>query len=183
MEILITDIETTGFNHKSDGILEIGAVSLDLNNGEVKEVFDSLLKEDLLRGRHHNAWIFNNSDLNIEDIRKAPNSETVLQEFQEVVDAYPYGCTAFNNVFDFGFLEDRGIVFPKKLPCPMKLSTDICKIPSPRGYRFKWPNVEQAFKFFFPDTKYVEEHRGLDDAKHEAMIVYKLYEMGVFKID
>jgi len=29
----------------------------------------------------------------------------------------------------------------------------------------------------------VEQHRGADDAKHEAMIVYKLYQDGVFKID
>lgn len=183
MEILITDIETIGFNHKQDGILEIGAVSLNLKTGEIKEVFDSLLREDLLRGRHQSAWIFNNSDLKVEDIRSAPKAEKVLMEFQEVIDAYPYGCTAFNNVFDFGFLEDRGITFDKKLPCPMKLSTDICRIPSRRGSGFKWPNVEEAFKFFFPDIQYTEKHRGLDDAKHEAMIVYKLYQMGVFKID
>ena len=50
------------------------------------------------------------------------------------------------------------------------------------GY-LKNPNVEEAFKFFFPDIQYSEKHRGLDDAKHEAMIVYKLYQMGVFKID
>lgn len=182
MEILITDIETTGFNHKNDGILEIGAVSLNLNTGEIKEVFDSLLREDLLRGRHQEAWIFKNSDLKVEDIRNAPKSEGVFMEFQEILDAYPYGCTAFNNVFDFGFLEDRGLII-KKLPCPMKLSTDICKIPGRNGRGFKCPNVEEAFKLFFPDIQYSEKHRGLDDAKHEAMIVYELYKMGVFKID
>jgi DNA polymerase-3 subunit epsilon len=183
MEILITDIETTGFNHQNDGILEIGAVSLNLKTGEIKEVFDSLLKEDLLTGRHHKAWIFQNSDLKVEDVRNAPAAEKVLMEFQEVVDAYPYGCTAFNNKFDFGFLENRGITFAKKLPCPMLLSTNICGIPSPRGRGLKWPNVEEAFKFFFPEHQYTEKHRGLDDSKHEAMIVHELYKRGVFKID
>jgi len=43
--------------------------------------------------------------------------------------------------------------------------------------------VEEAFDFFFPDNEYVEAHRGADDSKHEAMIVYKLYELGVFKLN
>ena len=64
----------------------------------------------------------------------------------------------------------------------MLLSTDICKIPGRYG-KNKWPSVEEAFAFFFPDEEYSEKHRGLDDAKHEAKIVYRLYQDGVFKID
>jgi DNA polymerase-3 subunit epsilon len=43
--------------------------------------------------------------------------------------------------------------------------------------------VEEAFKFFFPESQYIEAHRGADDAKHEAMIVYELYKLGIFKIN
>ena len=179
MKILITDIETTGFLNTGGSIVEIGAVSLDLENGEIKEVFNSLLKEDRLTAKDREAWIFSNSDLTVEAVRNAPKSSHVFERFQELLNQYPDGVTAFNNVFDFGFLEDRGLRF-KKLPCPMKISTNICKIPSPRGRGYKWPKVEEAYKFFFPDTKYIEAHRGLDDARHEAEIVYKLYQMGVF---
>lgn len=34
--------------------------------------------------------------------------------------------------------------------------------------------------FLFGNTGYIEAHRGLDDAIHEAKIVYKLYQMGEF---
>lgn len=184
-EILIVDIETTGFLNQGGSIVEIGAVSLDLDSGEIKEVFESLLKEDILTAKHRSppyGWIFKNSDLKVEDVRSAPRATGVLSEFQEVVNAYPLGCTAYNNKFDFGFLESRDIVFPVKLQCPMLLSTDICQIPGKRG-GYKWPSVEECFNHFFPDDVYSEKHRGLDDAKHEAMIVYELYKMGVFNID
>ena len=132
-KILILDIETTGFLNQNGSIIEIGMVELNLDNGEIKTVYDSLLK--------------------------------------------------YNNNFDFSFLESRGIEFPKKLPDPMKLLTDIMKLPNNNGYNnYKWPSVEEAYKYLFPESNYIEKHRGADDAKHEAEIIYKLYEMGIFKI-
>ena len=66
----------------------------------------------------------------------------------------------------------------------MLLATDVCKLPSRNGKPgYKWPSVEEAWKHFFPNTKYVEAHRGADDAKHEALIVYELYKMGLFRIN
>jgi DNA polymerase-3 subunit epsilon len=65
----------------------------------------------------------------------------------------------------------------------MLLLTEIMKLPKNNGYSgYKWPSVEEAFKYFFPDTQYVEKHRGADDSKHEAMIVYELYKMKIFTI-
>lgn len=187
MKILVLDIETTGFLQKGGSIVEIGIVELDLSNGNIKEVYNSLCREEILTAKHREepfGWIFRNSDLTIDEVRNAPAFEKVKEEVQELINKYPKGCTAYNNTFDFGFLEDRGISFPKKLACPMKLSTSICKIPSTNGYGgYKWPSVEEAFSYFFPEIEYNEKHRGLDDAKHEAMIVYKLFQMGEFKIE
>lgn len=183
-EILVLDIETTGFQNQGGSIVEIGIVSLNLDTGEIKEVFNSLLREDILTAKHREepyGWIFRNSDLTVDEVRKALPADNVFDEVQKILDSYPLGCTAYNNKFDFGFLRDRGIKI-KSLPCPMMLSTDICKIPG-RFDSYKWPSVEEAFAFFFPEEEYKEKHRGLDDAKHEAMIVYKLYQDGVFKID
>jgi len=182
-KILILDIETTGFLNQGGSIVEIGIVDLDLDTGEINEVFNSCLREDILSAKHREepfGRIFRNSDLTIEEVRKAPIAFHVLAVVQGILDTYSLGCTAYNNDFDFGFLEDRGIKIIK-LPCPMKLSTDICKIPGKYG-KYKWPSCEEAFHFFYPEINYVEKHRGLDDAKHEAMIVYKLYQMGVFKL-
>jgi DNA polymerase III epsilon subunit-like protein len=103
-------------------------------------------------------------------------------KIQEVIDSFENGVTAYNNAFDFGFLESRGFNFPKKLGCPMLLSTNICKIPHSRGSGFKWPNVEEAYKFFTGKTDFIEKHRGADDALHEAEIIHHLYKLGIFKL-
>ena len=182
-EILVLDIETTGFLNQGGSIVEIGIASLNLETGEIKTVFDSLCREKILTAKHRKSpfgWIFNNSDLTPEQLRKAPTIEDISLKVQAILNDYPLGCTAFNKAFDFGFLRSRGFVV-KDLPCPMLLSTSICKLPGKRG-GYKWPKVEEAYRFFFGKTDYVEQHRGADDAMHEAEIVYELYKRGVFKI-
>ena len=173
MKILVLDIETTGFFPKGK-IVEIGIVSLDLDNGNIEEIFSSLLREEgeIKKG----AWIFENSDLTLEEVLAAPPAHEVFAEVQDII--RDIGVTAYNKSFDFTFLKDRGLII-KELPCPMLLATPVCKIRNSRGY--KRPKVQEAFDFFFPEIEYVEKHRGLDDARHEAMIVWKLWELGVFE--
>lgn len=181
-KILILDIETTDFLQKGGKIVEVGIVELDLSNGSREIIFDSVCWETGLTEKEvDESWIINNSDLTKEAIRTSPNLKKIQPQIQEILNQYPIGATAFNNAFDFGFLESRGFTFPKKLSCPMKLSTEICKLPNPRG-GYKWPKVEEAHKHFFGDVGYHEKHRGADDAFYEAEIVYELYKLGIFKI-
>lgn len=181
-KILIIDIETTGFLQQNGKIVEIGIVELDLNTGERNILFDEVCHEKGITIEElQNSWIIKNSDLTTELIKYSGSLESKQKRIQKLLDDYPIGTTAFNNSFDFGFMEDRGFVFPKKLPCPMKLSTDICKLPNSRG-GYKWPKVEEAHLHFFGDVGYIEKHRGADDAYFEAEIVYKLYQLGIFKI-
>jgi len=183
-KILILDIETTGFIQQGGKIVEVGIVELDLSNGIRKIIFDSVCWETGLTEKEvDESWIVKNSDLTKEAIRNSKNLKVLQPEIQSILNSYHLGATAFNNAFDFGFLENRGFVFPKKLPCPMKISTDICKIPHPKHSGYKWPKVEEAHKYFFGDVGYIEKHRGADDAFFEAEIVHKLYELGIFKID
>jgi DNA polymerase-3 subunit epsilon len=182
--ILIIDIETTGFLKAGGKIVEIGIVELNLQNGDTRIVFDEVMHErPITKEEVENSWIVKNSDLTVEEIRSSKQLKHHFAEVQSILNKYPLGCTAFNNAFDFGFMEDRGFKFPKKLPCPMKLATNVCKIPSKFGRGgYKWPNVEEAYKHFFGETNYIEKHRGADDAKHEAEIVHELYLQGVFTI-
>lgn len=183
-KILILDIETTGFLQQGGKIVEVGIVELDLTNGERIILFDEVCFESgITLSELEKSWIIENSDLTVKMVKYSGSLESKRKRIQQILNDYPIGATAFNNVFDFGFLEDRGFVFPKKLPCPMKLSTDICKIIHPNGYGLKWPKVEEAHKHFFGDVGYIEKHRGADDAYHEAEIVFELYKMGVFLIN
>lgn len=182
--ILIIDIETTGFLKARGKIVEIGIVELDMRSGETKVLFDEVMHErPITKEEVESSWIVKNSDLTVEEIRKSKQLKDYFTEVQDILNKYPLGCTAFNNTFDFGFMEDRGFKFPKKLACPMKLATNVCKIPSKFGGRgYKWPNVEEAYKHLFGDTNYIEKHRGADDAMHEAEIVHELYLQGVFRL-
>lgn len=185
MNILVLDIETTGFLQANGKIVEIGAVDLNLETGEIKEVFNEIvLDKDLTILELKNSWIIKNSDLSLKDFENAKPILQVLNDFQKLVDSYQIGATAYNNTFDFSFLEHYRIKFGVKLGCPMKLSTPICQIPSKNGYAgYKWPSVEEAYHFFFPEKKdFVEAHRGLDDAKHEAEIIFELYKREIFKV-
>lgn len=183
MKILIIDIETTDVSHLKGKIVEIGIVELDLVLGQKKIIFNYVTHEKgITPDEVNNSWIVKNSDLNLQQIRFSVILDRLKPIVQNILNAYPLGATAFNNPFDFTWMESRGFVFPKKLPDPMRLSTDILKIPK-QGGGFKWPNVEEAHKHFFGQTGYIEKHRGADDAFHEADIVFALYKMGVFKID
>jgi len=185
-KILVVDIETTGFLNQGGSIVEIGIVALCLETGQTEIIFDSLLRENILTAKHREepmGWIFRNSDLTPEAVRDAPSASEVLTKVQHIIDQYPLGCTAYNKQFDFGFLTDRGLII-KELPCPMLLATDICQLPNKHGYKnYKWPSVEEAWRHFFPAITYNERHRGADDAKHEALIVYELYKLGIFKLN
>ena len=181
-KILIIDIETTGFMPEGK-IVEIGAVSLDVETGDITEVFSELCKpEGITVGEVMGSWIIQNGYINPSELKLARPLKSVCADFQAAIDGQEWvGATAFNRAFDFPFLEREGIRLPEKLGCPMLLSTDVCKLPSKNGKAgYKWPKVEEAWSFLV-GTPYTELHRGCDDAKHEAVIVWKLIGMGVFK--
>lgn len=178
----IIDIETTGFLNSGGKIVEVGIAGLDLKNGQVVKLFHSLCRESGMTGKDRNAWIFQNSDLLVEDVREAPDLCTIADEIQSVIDKCS-GVTAYNRKFDFDFLEDRGIIIDNGIACPMLLATDVVKAPHKQAWKkkgYKWPTVEESWAHFFPDAPYVEQHRGLDDATHEALIVYKLWKLGLY---
>ena len=182
-KILIVDIETTGFLKDNGKIVEVGMVELNLENGEKKILFSEVTHEKgITKEEVENAWIIGNSDLTVEEVRHSKRLDLLKEDIQKIIDSYPLGVTAYNNVFDFTFLEKKGIKFPKKLACPMLLSTPILKLKGKYG-KYKWPNVNEAYGFYFPESKYIEKHRGADDAFHEADIIYELYKRDVFKIN
>ena len=178
MKIAIIDLETTGFLNEGGLIVEVGIVELDLNTGEKKIIYDELVREPFYNEKHKDSWIFSNSNLKHEDIMNA--NPLNLREIQDILTIYP--VTAYNKEFDLDFLRSRGLEIYSELSCPMRVATQICKIPHPTGYGYKWPKVQEAWEFLFGKTGYLEAHRGADDALHEAEIVYKLYKMGEFRV-
>lgn len=177
MNVVVVDCETTGLYPHYDLILEIGIVELNLLTGETKILFDSLVKESMFSEEHRHSWIFENSDLSFDEVMNAPLLDELKPEIQAIFNRN--SVTAYNKSFDLGFLKSRGIHVPNELPCIMLTATNILKIPFLRGIKkFKWPKCQESFEFFFPATSYIEKHRAVDDAIHEAMILYEIFRRG-----
>ena len=184
-EIAIVDIETSGFQNQGGLIVEIGIVGLNLDTGEVTNEFDAVVKEPDFGERHTKTpygWIFKNSDLGYKEVLSANDLTQMISKIQTIFDKFSLGATAFNKQFDFGFLKSRGLKI-KELPCIMLSAAPVVDLPPNPGFSdAKWPKVEEAWKYFFPNIVYKETHRALDDARHEALIAYALYKLGKFRI-
>lgn len=161
-------------------IIEVGIVELDLISGATRILFDSLVKESPFGDIHRDAWIFNNSDLKFEDVEDAPVLDKVRDEIQEILNQF--SLTAYNNAFDFGFMESRGFTIKKDLPDIMAVAKNTCKIMYAKG-GYKNPKMQEAWDNLFPNTNYREAHRAVDDAIHEAKILFEMYKRGEYKIE
>ena len=173
-EIIVLDIEKTGFLESGGQIVEIGMVLLNVKTGHIRKLFDKVICPGPFTSKSksfsNSAWIFQNSDLTVDMVLQAQFLNTYRNEIQFLLDKYP--VTAFNKKFDLGFLRKYEFKIPKELPCIMLELTPYTKLPGPYGY--KWPKVEEAWQHFFPDFSYDEAHRAYDDAFHEARILYEM---------
>ena len=156
-------------------ILEVGIVELNLATGETKILFDSFVKEPDFGKEHKDSWIFHNSDLKFEDCETAPSLDHVKNQIQEIFNRY--SLTAYNNSFDFGFIESRGFTIKKDIPDIMAAAKEACKIRYSRG-GYKNPRMQEAWDNLFPNTNYIEKHRAADDAIHEAIMLFEMYKRG-----
>ena len=179
-EILVLDIETTGLSPVNDFILELGIVKLNLDTGEITELFDAIFKDPNLTAKHRNSWIFQNGFMDIKEVRDAKPLSSYREEIQEILTPFKGKITAWNRSFDESFLSAKGFDLGSDVICPMKASTHFFKIKGSRG--FKWPKAQEAWDILFPDTPKIEAHRGLDDSIMEAKIIFELVQMGVYKI-
>ncbi|MFX1447634.1 MAG: exonuclease domain-containing protein [Promethearchaeota archaeon] len=173
-------METTDLKPENGLIIEIGIVELNLKTGRTRVLFDSTVKESSFGDFHKDAWIFCNSDLKFEDIENAPNLNHVRRKIQEILDHY--SLTAYNTSFDFGFMESRGFTIRKDIPDIMASAKEACKIMYPNG-GYKNPRMQEAWNNFFPNSNYREKHRAVDDAIHEAKILYEMFKRGDYKIE
>jgi DNA polymerase III epsilon subunit-like protein len=67
---------------------------------------------------------------------------------------------------------DRGIrALARSSYCTMRTATDVCRIPGPRGY--KWPNLQEAHRFFFNEG-FEGAHDAMADVRACARVYFEL---------
>ena len=172
MKLLIIDIETTGFVPQGQSIVEIGMVLCDSDTRETIPVFNQVVRDDEFDYyKHKNAWIFQNTDLTAEQVRNAKHIDEYREELQGLFDKYL--LTAYNKRFDLSFMRARGF----DIKDTKDLMVNGRNISLTMTGKKSAPSVEKLYSWFFPDENYIEKHRGLDDALHEAKIFYKFCDM------
>lgn len=177
MNIAVVDIETASINPRikfkveNDIICEIGIVKLDLESGEITNLFDQICHEE--KCCSPKSWIFKHSDLTYSEIAESTYLDDVKEEIQSIFNEYP--VTAWNQQYDFRRLEhpSRGFTINNKFWDPMIMLTNLIKIPHPHRNGYKYPSVPEGWKYFNPDTKFVHKHRAIQDARDEAQIIYQ----------
>ncbi len=178
-ELLVLDIETTGFSPTNDFILELGIVKLNLTTGKITTLFDRVFKDPNLTAKHRKSWIFVNGFMHIDEIRNALPLDNYREEIQSILNPFKGKIIAWNRDFDEKFLIYEGFDLGADIECPMKASTEFFAIEGNRGH--KWPKAQEAWDILFPHNHKIEEHRGLDDAIMEAKIIFELYKRGVYR--
>lgn len=172
-EIVVVDIETTGLEPEYSSIVELGFCMLNTTTGKITKLWDIVCREKN-RYINKNAWCFENSSLTYEDVKNAGLLEDCKEEIQGILDLAP--VAAYNKDFDFGFLRSRGFIIAKEIRDPMLILTPIMKLPH-EYYDYKWPSMEEAYHYFFPDNGFTHQHRAVVDAYYEAKIIWELIKL------
>ena len=176
MEIVVVDIETgviepTLNNYDIDNCLicEIGIVSLDLETGERRVVFNRTCQER--PGAHPSSWVFGNTSLTLDEVTASPFFHDLKPTIQDLFDAKP--VTSWSHDFDLAILESRGLKIPIKFWDPKTTLKHFLKLNHPSGKGHKWPSVQEAHRYFNPDKPLQQTHRAAQDAQIEAQIIHQ----------
>ncbi len=169
MEIVVIDIETTGFSPRLDNIVEIGAVIVNTQTLRYEPLFDSLCNPGESHKKLKQTWICKNGYLTPEEILNAPTIENVAVDFNKVLGARSW--TSFNLEFEYRFLsQPPWAIRNVQGHCLMRAMTPVCKIPQTNKY--KWPKLTEAYHEIGGSGS--EKHRALDDTIKGAEILIHL---------
>ena len=176
MEILVVDIETTGFNVKTDAIVEIGITLVNTETKSIDLKFNNVIRhKKFIEWKHKNSWIFQNTTLTVEDVKNANSLDYYFSEIQDLFNKYK--MTAYNKQFDLKFLKLAGFKIDD-IKCLMKTAKTHSHYKDKKG-NIKTPSVEEIYnQFFSKDGEiYVEQHRAGADAIDESKILLHMVEL------
>lgn len=155
---IVIDTETTGFNAKTDELLQVSIIDTDGN-----VLFDSFFKPT-----RHSEWkeAENVNGISPEMVANSPTIDEKIAVINDILHSADE-VIGYNTGFDIGFLESNGATFKAeyKVVDVMKLFAPVYGVWSdePKDYLKLVDNLEAAKK----KKKYLEEHP--DEADDEEV--------------
>jgi DNA polymerase III subunit alpha, Gram-positive type len=150
---VIFDLETTGLESTREEIIEIGAIKIE--NREVKDVFNMLVKPEKLLGQH----ITELTGISQEMLENEPPIKPVLSKFMEFIGDNI--LVAHNADFDSGFVKTQlkkhfNKDLPNQIVCTLHISRDL--LPNLENHK-----LHTIAKYY--DLNIVNRHRAIGDVE------------------
>ena len=189
-EIYVLDTETTGLKGApEDCVVDIGIARVNLESGEVREAYSSVLGYDVDRWNEYRrtAWIFENTDMSLDMVRAAPPAEDVIADVRKLLKGK--NVTSYNVAYDMG-------KFLYKAPWSMRrvfdeandimlAAKDVCKLPSQYyGRDYRYPKLDYAYETIVEgdpaEIHGTQNHRAYSDAVMASYVMIQLYRDGQY---
>lgn len=190
MEVIMIDTETTGlFGYPDDVVVEIALSRVDLDKGTVKPAYTSIVGHDTNdwpQSMKH-AWIFENTELTVKDVRNGTPIDKVVDVVREFVSGQM--VTSYNVAFDFDkFLNRRPWrlnEFCTIVTDPMLVAKDIMKIESTMHSDYRFPRLQTVYDRLCPDDPAEihgkQDHRALSDTMVAGHVMLQMYKGGFYR--
>ncbi len=165
-ELVVFDIETTGFNARKDDIIEIGAVKI--KDRKIIDSFNTFVSTSMKLPDK----IIELTGITDSMLVGAPSIREALTGFREFVGENSI-LIAHNASFDVKFIKEKYLVnFNEKYDMPVIDTLELSKALVKGVKNYKLNTLTKKF-----DIVLENHHRAVDDAKATAMLLLELYKL------
>lgn len=165
-ELVVFDIETTGFNARKDDIIEIGAVKI--KDRKIIDSFNTFVSTSMKLPDK----IIELTGITDSMLVGAPSIKEALTGFREFVGENSI-LIAHNASFDVKFIKEKYLVnFNEKYDMPVIDTLELSKALVKGVKNYKLNTLTKKF-----DIVLENHHRAVDDAKATAMLLLELYKL------
>jgi ATP-dependent DNA helicase DinG len=158
-ELIALDLETTGFDARTDAIIEVGLVRM--REGVIVEELGILVNPN----RPIPAPVIQLTSIRNEDVVGKPSFDKIVPQLREFIGDRP--IIGHNVGFDLAFLNQQGLAQTN-----LRMDTyELAAFLLPRTPRYALGNLATSF-----DLPLAHAHRALDDARATALLYWRLWE-------
>lgn len=190
--VYVLDTETTGLKlAPTDVVVDIGICEVNLPKGTVRDVYSEVVGYDVDSWNEYRrkAWIFDNSDITLDMVRKGKPFGKVRTEVMNLIGGR--NVTSYNTDYDL-----RGFLYKEPwdlkggfVECTdiMRAATTVCKLKSEYYDTYRFPKLDYAYGQILEGADPAgihgrQEHRALSDARMASHLMIKMHRDGDYRL-